>query len=425
MHQATFTLRQETPLIHFLHDQPGATLRATELKPKLDKMIVQQVGKDNIPREWITREGETGHVALNYKVRIESLGKPQDVALDIERSSEGVYTTAQYPHLLANMGGKADEKDLKNLVKYENLKVVVSSWDESLLTQVKESLPQLVARTNFGNRSNKGFGSFICTEIDNQKFDSSPYFPQSIKFRCDVKTMDVISRYPPRSEQEILKSLFIILDIFYKTLRSGINYGHKDFYFKSLMFRYANDVLKEQWDKKTIKERYFTGYQTSEQIDHRNFLGLSTIEQWKVKPKRPGHLWVQNPGEITREGVKQKILNGVVEYEKDEFRFPSPLTFKPVRVGQSTFDVHLTYNDQWISEYKGKTLQVQKDKAGGLIMRPSQKFDLDQFMKFIQSVNLEAHLTAYAPPGVDYRRNQIYTDLIKKIYDQIQSKKHV
>ena len=34
-----FTLKQHTPIIHFQSEQAGATLRATELKPKLDKFL--------------------------------------------------------------------------------------------------------------------------------------------------------------------------------------------------------------------------------------------------------------------------------------------------------------------------------------------------------------------------------------------------
>ena len=39
MYKLEFTLKQHTPLIHFQHDQAGATLRATEVKPKLDKFL--------------------------------------------------------------------------------------------------------------------------------------------------------------------------------------------------------------------------------------------------------------------------------------------------------------------------------------------------------------------------------------------------
>ena len=39
MYKLEFTLKQHTPIIHFQHDQDGATLRASEVKPKLDRFI--------------------------------------------------------------------------------------------------------------------------------------------------------------------------------------------------------------------------------------------------------------------------------------------------------------------------------------------------------------------------------------------------
>ena len=38
-----FTLKQHTPIIHFQSDQKGATLRATDLKPKLDRFLIEQL----------------------------------------------------------------------------------------------------------------------------------------------------------------------------------------------------------------------------------------------------------------------------------------------------------------------------------------------------------------------------------------------
>jgi hypothetical protein len=43
MYKLEFTLKQHTPLIHFQHDQEGATLRATEVKPKLDKFVIEKL----------------------------------------------------------------------------------------------------------------------------------------------------------------------------------------------------------------------------------------------------------------------------------------------------------------------------------------------------------------------------------------------
>ena len=44
MHTLKVTLKQHTPLIHFQHDQEGATLRASEVKPKLDRFILTRLG---------------------------------------------------------------------------------------------------------------------------------------------------------------------------------------------------------------------------------------------------------------------------------------------------------------------------------------------------------------------------------------------
>ena len=60
-----FTLKQHTPIIHFQAGQRGATLRASELKPKFDRFLLENV-KD-IPY----KENPNGHKSLDYKVKIE------------------------------------------------------------------------------------------------------------------------------------------------------------------------------------------------------------------------------------------------------------------------------------------------------------------------------------------------------------------
>ena len=47
MNRLEIKLKQHTPLIHFQHDQEGATLRASEVKPKLDRFVLTRLGKDN------------------------------------------------------------------------------------------------------------------------------------------------------------------------------------------------------------------------------------------------------------------------------------------------------------------------------------------------------------------------------------------
>ena len=81
MKTLTITLKQHTPLIHFQHSEPGAKLRATEVKPKLDRYILTKLGGGNY-ETGINRAKEQGlltgkgeHPALDYKLRISASGK--------------------------------------------------------------------------------------------------------------------------------------------------------------------------------------------------------------------------------------------------------------------------------------------------------------------------------------------------------------
>ena len=61
-------LKQQTPMLHFQHDQDGATLRATEVKPKLDRFIIKF---GEIKDEWkLPKSDEKAEPALNYKMKI-------------------------------------------------------------------------------------------------------------------------------------------------------------------------------------------------------------------------------------------------------------------------------------------------------------------------------------------------------------------
>ena len=82
-YKLTFKLKQHTPIIHFQHDQHGATLRATEVKPKLDRFLIeklqltQKVNGKEVPKpefkKWFINEGKE-HPALDYKMRFEPVG---------------------------------------------------------------------------------------------------------------------------------------------------------------------------------------------------------------------------------------------------------------------------------------------------------------------------------------------------------------
>ncbi len=405
--QIKFTLKQHTPMIHFQHEQSGATLRATELKPKLDKFILTQIGGGDYDagcrtakeKGWLVGQGE--HDALDYKVKIlagkkvNDFNKLEEVRKFDKNTGKNKWETKNYPHLLANMGGKEKRKELKNFTFFQEIELIVFSFKNGLLEKLKDQLPKIFELENFGNRQSKGFGSFSVTKIDDKEHIFQSNFPY--QFDWEVRGRD-------NSEKQ--KDLFGAIDIFYKTLRSGINYGKFDeyekkfkpqFYFKSLLRDYVETELEEQWDKKTIKEKYFFGDTTKGEITHRDLLGFSTEESW-------GQTY--SHATITKSST-------TIE------RLASPILFKPVHIKRNFYKVFFRVSDV-PDEFRASTILVQKNKYGNLKLHPSQKLKLSNYLQHtFSSVNIENHIHKYDSKELDSINHWMYTKIIKPIYQSI------
>lgn len=165
-------LHQYTPLLHFQGDEEGACLRASEVKPKLDKFVVEFLNHEGaaIPESWKLTlpndgDGTVHYSALRYKMRFEAKGEPDEAILNEEI----------HPLYFGNQGAKNANK-VKNvyypdgismtivtLVK-EPLQNAVTLPDgtvcKDLLALLHAMLPSFFELHGFGTRSNKGFGCF-------------------------------------------------------------------------------------------------------------------------------------------------------------------------------------------------------------------------------------------------------------------------
>ena len=87
MKKLEIKLKQHTPLIHFQHDQEGATLRASEVKPKLDRFILAKLGYDHFES---LSDDEFDKVVIAYNK--ENRGKDlYDLDVDIQEKEVGKY----------------------------------------------------------------------------------------------------------------------------------------------------------------------------------------------------------------------------------------------------------------------------------------------------------------------------------------------
>ena len=334
MHKLEFTLRQHTPLIHFQHDQEGATLRATEVKPKLDRFILERLGNGSYEdgldvarkKEWMIGKQNTSE-SLNYKIDFEGIDEEdfslktsqKEVWNETEKKKVKVWKTEDYPLLLANMGGKITKQELKNFVVYETVNSSIITFESKLLETIKRDLPLFFFKNNFGNRQNKGFGSFYLDEKDSLYQD--PLKLQNTNYYQYQKA--------PHKD-DIMNDINVI----YKIMKSGYNFpdhpirmanGKKELdydekgkfamYVRSFLSLYIEKYHRVGNEKKFIKETFFKrdvriDKDSVEKFYVRSLLGITDFIEFRDKQRR---------GKIIFKSKNENIE-----------RYPSPVTFKPI-----------------------------------------------------------------------------------------------
>ena len=228
--QKEYHLKAHSPLIHFQYDSNGATLRATEVKPKLDRYILKHC-KD-IPEEWI-RDDVNGKISLDYKLRI--IATESKPPFNIGRGTP-------YDIYYGNMGENAQVK--KGVMN--NAKLIVTCFHGDLRDYIDEIIGDFFIVTNFGTMQSKGFGSFTVKQKDNT--------PQHI---CEVLKAEYTNNkghcYMFKPEPE---KTFKQIKTIYSLMKSGLNFTdgsekgtEKDAdsnpkipYKRSILFDYMHDL---------------------------------------------------------------------------------------------------------------------------------------------------------------------------------------
>lgn len=261
--QLTFTLKQHTPIIHFQHDQAGATLRATEVKPKLDLFIMKKcLTSKNITWEhdqdarnkfkqaalhpgddedkkywknWLVGKGKSEHVALDYKIAIldtdtRPINQRRITGISLINEEAGQLKTAVYSNLIS---------------------VKIISGQQLLRTEIANLIELFFVIENFGNRQNKGWGCFF-----HERTDSIAKVKYLIKehgyigYILNISNLDAFANNYNFYKKRI--------SLIWRQLKSGINfpanpqYQTPARYNKSSLFKYmASNNLR--WDKRWIK----------------------------------------------------------------------------------------------------------------------------------------------------------------------------
>lgn len=369
-----FQLIQHTPIIHFQGNQMGATLRASELKPKLDEFLKDKIKDREDFKEWLIPEQED---ALDYKVKV-VMKQPYDSEATSPKNAPMYFGDTG-----ANKKSKDGDNSNKKETKYLNytkgqLEVVIFSFYSGLLEEIKTNFAEFLFLTNFGTRQSKGYGSFFLADCGEFKFPSLPY----IKF--------------PKSDLQNEKPeiIFQIIQYYYQLLKSGINYpkiitrniggkkirlnGESMYYRKGYLLQFS-EKYGYTWEKKWMKDKFIKKLDSkpNNQKFVRALLGLGPsfmfIPESKIINPRDGKVYPKGsyPLNITVTHKEEKIT-----------RYKSPITFKPILIGDF-WKIYILIDTEKTSEKMRNKTFIFRDthsKKTEELMTPDKSFDINKLI---------------------------------------------
>ncbi len=306
------TLKQHSPLIHFQSDQAGATLRSTELKPKLDKFLIDEVFDDfEEYKKFLIEHDEEKYKALNGQ--------------DKKKYKNDIHKALDYKVRISVEPGKVETKKVpiitmdKTTVYYPSHSLEIFSFKTELLDKIKEVIEKFFILHNFGLRQSKGFGCFTTGDTTQAGFENS-----------------ALSKYPVYYRKKPSGSnIYNEIDMDYKIMKSGINHNK---YIKSKLFRYLSEEKHIDWEKRKIKETLKTRYKdVFDSLKYRSEDGPQRIAKSLPEKETPNFRYIRallglaehNEFRTWKGKIQVNIEDNKEKDDKDRIeRFQSPLMFK-------------------------------------------------------------------------------------------------
>lgn len=362
MHTLTVKLKQHTPLIHFQHSQQGATLRASEVKPKLDRFLIENSENGDFEtwkellvgysekNEGVLREkfDNNNFKALDYKIIIEP-NERIDLNLNPreqwnQQKQRNMWVTDDFPLVLSNMGGKDTQEELVGFSMYDNVKMKFVSKHEGLLEYIADWIDLFFAERNFGQRQDKGFGSFSVIKVNDEK---KSYPKDDLSGTYYLK---LVSNQIGQNMSSFIM-LFSTIDFYWKTLKSGINYTRNgqfpQRYIKSFLWKYLNDN-NYTWEKRRIKQEFnlLTNREVNDNENPASFaralLGCPDKFEYRNFDK------VVSVNHINQTDCEEDLIS----------RIPSPIIFKPI-YEQRVWRIYLIINTDPIDALRQRNENIE------------------------------------------------------------------
>ena len=375
-------LKQVSPMLHFQGREDGATIRATELKPKLDRFILSWIAFENSKITWDKDALNSETLMLNNCVK-ELIKEHQDWFID--KTGEKHALNYKVRIIAGNRLNNIKDKCFGNagyVLKqnkheysyYESIFIKIKCFNESLKNKIIELFPLFIDSTAFGLQQGKGYGNYRVKKIDDKVINYS-IEENIIKIKDHFsKDNDDLLIY----KLELTKGLDYVAVLnaianYNRYLKSGLRCGRN--YPSVLMKKYLKmDEKKREIinEKKAMKHKLAKNYNI-DQLIRKDFQGKpididnnmnASYDEEKVyytrgilgfAPTYTYHLSVEeNKAAFNKQVVKkmfEKSFEVQAKIEKKEIsRFPSPIHFH----------LHKNYSTVYLIIRNYQILKLQK-----------------------------------------------------------------
>lgn len=381
MSKTTVILKQQTPLIHFQAEQEGAILRASELRPKIDKFIIDSLEdfdkelfdkyKKEIYQYFKIPYDKDKKVSPVYKLNITTNGRKEVLFYS---GSINKYKKTELKEKGIKWVDEAAYFGTYNSVLYNSeIYVHIFSYNPNITSLIKEAIRYVCVFENFGTRQSKGFGSFVVKGMSEDE-----YIKILNKKYNKIYYKEVTNGY--NVQQQIHND--------YQILKSGINNPKKALHYKkSLLMEYMSSK-KIHWEKRIIKDSIKRNHKDISM----NIMNLNKKENenktliYKKGVYARAMLGLASTNEYRCEKGTSYIVNIKSDSRKGIVRFKSPLLFKVFEnkiyivandIGDNMFDTEFKMT---IKRKKDRSMQPRSLVR---INTPSKlEFNINEFLEF-------------------------------------------
>ncbi len=395
-------LKQHTPIIHFQPNQKGATLRASDVKPRLDKYLNAEILKKYYDPALITPELEK--IITEQSIRMK---KKKSSLYQIEIDSSDPIS------LPITREGKGDRSlyfgdIIKEMILYKKNFLIVKSFYSEMIKAVKLAASLMFYFENFGTRQNKGYGSYSVVgsdiEVNFKKMskDSVYYF-------------DIVKENRNENEEDILYKLIKKIFYFYNTVKGGVNEDlykkEKAKYSKSLLFKYLKNRNPDLiWEKRLFKLELGNSADFDSVKNNKNTMlvrhVLGLADTYNFTKKNDVRMDTEDYPPRTGKKINNDLINidrnyrYQLELDNNPFeRIASPIFIKPIKTANGyrvyiilKTELLLNENSNFITPTFAVTKKVQSGKdfpkmaefnnrTGSYTLKCINNFDLIDFFK--------------------------------------------